>query len=412
MAIYENTLEEAKRTISENWANNRSKPNLFAHVQIRFGEKYMIDYTETYIRPGIEVLEDLMHKVDEICAGDEAETEDQSTVAIEENITLHQAILKKDLNKVRTLIARGDDIQAVDNDGATPLHYAAYLAHAQIAKLLLQNGAHVDAKNVKGETPLHEVAGHLHREGDEATIGILLDARASLGVQDNDGATPLHNAAVGGHYEAAKMLLDQGADIEARAQQLTPLHFSAYAGKREVTQLLIEHGADVFAEKDGKNPLYGAQQPSQSTQADKQAIILMLEQAMTAGIRTRPTTSTNPVNTPLEVRALVNNRQKLCIIAGAVLVVLMILFPPWLVTEHMGNGLFVGDYNIARTSSAGYRFILTPPSSESASEYLANLGHLKTSVSIAWLKLLIRLLAVVGAVTGLFFVFKSSALEK
>jgi len=298
MAIYKETLEEAKRTISENWANNESKPNLFAHVQIQFGEKYMIDYTETYIRPGIEVIEDLMHKVDDICAGDEAETEDQSAVTIEEDITLHEAIIQKNLKKVKTLIARGDDIQAVVNDGATPLHYAAYLPHAQIARFLLQNGARADAKNAKGETPLHEVARHLHQEGDEATIGILLDAGASLSAQDNDGATPLHKAAMGGHYEAAKILLDQGADIEARAQQLTPLHFSAFAGKPEVTQLLIERGADVFVEKDGMNPLYAAQQPSQSTQAGKQTVIQMLEQAMAAGRRTRPTRSTKESKTP------------------------------------------------------------------------------------------------------------------
>jgi len=61
MAIYRNTYEETKRTIEENWTSNGAKPNLFAHVRIRFGEKYMIDYTETYICSGIEVIDDLVH---------------------------------------------------------------------------------------------------------------------------------------------------------------------------------------------------------------------------------------------------------------------------------------------------------------------------------------------------------------
>ena len=304
MAIYEETFEDAKRIIEDNWNKNGSKPNLFAHVQIRFGEKYMIDYTETYIRPGIQVLEDLMHKVDDICDGIESEDNISSAIKLEEDITLHQAVIQEDLAKIRALICRGDNIQSIDNDGATPLHYAAHIAHASIARLLLENGAFVDAKNAKGQTPLHEVAGHLHREGDEATMVVLLDAGASLSAQDNQEATPLHAAAIGGHYEAAKLLLDRGADIQAHAQQLTPLHFSAYAGKPGVTKLLIERGADVFAEKNGMNPLYMAQQPSHSHESDKRAVVQMLEQAMARGKReARPTTSSQVTKSPSRVRS-------------------------------------------------------------------------------------------------------------
>jgi hypothetical protein len=67
MAIYKDTYDEAKNTILENWNSNRSKPTLFARVSIRFGEKYMIDYSETYIRPGIEVVEDLKNQIDGLC---------------------------------------------------------------------------------------------------------------------------------------------------------------------------------------------------------------------------------------------------------------------------------------------------------------------------------------------------------
>lgn len=68
MAIYEDTYDEAKNVIVNGWIKNRSKPHLFAQVRIRFGEKWMVDYTETQIRPGIEVIEDLIERVDEICA--------------------------------------------------------------------------------------------------------------------------------------------------------------------------------------------------------------------------------------------------------------------------------------------------------------------------------------------------------
>ncbi len=257
------------------------------------------------IRPGaiIELRDDrVVVSYPEKATDTDSETD--ADVALEDDITLHKAIIQEDAAKVRALITRGDNIQAVDNDGATPLHYAAYIAHTEIAEILLENGALVDAKNAKGQTPLHEVASHLHREGDEATMAVLLDAGASLSVRGNDGATPLHAAAIGGHFEAAKMLLDRGADIQARAQQLTPLHFSAYAGKPEVTQLLIERGADVFAEKDGMTPLYMAQQPSHSTESGKRAVVQMLEQAMAGGKRkAQPTTSTRAAKSPSRVHS-------------------------------------------------------------------------------------------------------------
>lgn len=67
MAIYQETYDEAKEVIINGWTRDQSKPQLFAKVRIKFGEKYMIDYVETYFRPGIEVIEDLKGRVDEIC---------------------------------------------------------------------------------------------------------------------------------------------------------------------------------------------------------------------------------------------------------------------------------------------------------------------------------------------------------
>ena len=69
MAIYENSYDDAKRVITNGWVQHRSKPHLFAHVQIPFGQKWMVDYTETYIRPGLVVVEDLRNRIDDICTG-------------------------------------------------------------------------------------------------------------------------------------------------------------------------------------------------------------------------------------------------------------------------------------------------------------------------------------------------------
>ncbi len=62
MAIYKNTYEEAVQFIRE----NRDRPGIFAHVEITFGEKYMLDYTTSLIPSNIRLIEDLRPRLDEI----------------------------------------------------------------------------------------------------------------------------------------------------------------------------------------------------------------------------------------------------------------------------------------------------------------------------------------------------------
>lgn len=62
MAIYKDEYDDAVAFIKE----NADEPSLFARVRIAHGEKYMIDYTETHIRPGIEVIEDLRPRLSSI----------------------------------------------------------------------------------------------------------------------------------------------------------------------------------------------------------------------------------------------------------------------------------------------------------------------------------------------------------
>ena len=51
-----------------------------------------------------------------------------------------------------------------------------------------------------------------------------------------------------GHLEVSRVLVDRGADVNAREKKhRTPLYLSAYNGHLEVVKLLLERGADVHA---------------------------------------------------------------------------------------------------------------------------------------------------------------------
>jgi len=90
------------------------------------------------------------------------------------------------------------------------------------------------------------------KKGDTARIEYLLDANPALvHAADSEGCTPLHCAAWKGEFNAASMLIDHGADINAQSSNGhyggTPLHAAAHGNHREIAELLIAHGADTNA---------------------------------------------------------------------------------------------------------------------------------------------------------------------
>ena len=71
-----------------------------------------------------------------------------------EPISLIEAASKGDIDTVRTLLAKGADVNAEDNDGNTALMASAKNGHTNIVQVLLKQGADVNAKTKSGETAL------------------------------------------------------------------------------------------------------------------------------------------------------------------------------------------------------------------------------------------------------------------
>ncbi len=90
--------------------------------------------------------------------------------------------------------------------------------------------------------------------------GVDVNSRDVFG--DNAG---LHWAARLGLTEMARLLIDNGADVNIRNDEgYTPLHWAAGEGQKELVVILIVHGADVNAHnKRGWTPLRWAEAQSQ-----------------------------------------------------------------------------------------------------------------------------------------------------
>lgn len=102
-------------------------------------------------------------------------------------------------------------------------------------------------------------------QGETASLDELLTANRSLvSALSTDGWTPLHLAAFFGKKDAARLLLNKGAPVNARstnAMENMPLHAAAAGKSTEIAKLLIDHGANVNARQHGGwTPLHAAAQ--------------------------------------------------------------------------------------------------------------------------------------------------------
>lgn len=154
------------------------------------------------------------------------------------------------LELIKLMIEKGADINAKDKLECTPLYYSIDLNSRKLMKLLIEKGADVNGKTNGGSTALRPAVWKAtHSKNDESKkqyleiIRYLVSQGADVNISEkvfNEPDETFLMLAVGaGDCETSKLLIELGADINAKnSQGLTALDIAKKKGHKEVVELL------------------------------------------------------------------------------------------------------------------------------------------------------------------------------
>jgi len=147
-----------------------------------------------------------------------------------------------DVSAIKALIAAGESLGSLGDN--LDLNGAAFHGHWRLCGFLIENGADPNHPLPDtGETPLHAALCTSDRVAHDIVLRVLLDAGADPNVKTRPsvetgcfmrdcrtrGETPLHRAAAFGSEETIRMLIDAGAQVDARdANGDSPLSWASW----------------------------------------------------------------------------------------------------------------------------------------------------------------------------------------
>lgn len=176
---------------------------------------------------------------------------------------LHWAVRANDRETVALLLAKGAKPEAVNRYGVTPLQLAATNGSAAMVRILLDAGARPDTANPEGETVLMTAA----RAGSVETVQLLASRGADVNARERwFGETALMWAAAENHADVVRALATLGGKVNDRSPVVaapelefpksggpnmpfarggwTPLMHASREGAIDAARALVELGAD------------------------------------------------------------------------------------------------------------------------------------------------------------------------
>jgi ankyrin repeat protein len=183
---------------------------------------------------------------------------------------LFKAVKANDVREVRSYLDLGMDPNSTNQQGYSVLMEAAREGHTEMVLLLVDRKARLNQRNAVGETALmlaafkgnldsvkllHGRGGELTNpgwtalhyaafQGQTAVAKYLLENQANVNARAPSGITPLMAGARNGHYDVVKLLLTQAADPSLKNDAgATALQWAAKGGNSDIVQLLKQAGA-------------------------------------------------------------------------------------------------------------------------------------------------------------------------
>lgn len=161
--------------------------------------------------------------------------EDNAFIAVEEgDVTKLKAALAQDANNLK------DSFKSHRN----LLHLASELGQNDCVAFLLENGFDIEAAttDLDGYHPLHLCV----RKGHLETTRLLIDKGADFNAKDKYQATPLHKACRARFIGIIRLLIEKGVDLNiGDNNDWTPLHRACASGDMDILDVLVEGGCNV-----------------------------------------------------------------------------------------------------------------------------------------------------------------------
>ncbi|KAL2768963.1 ankyrin repeat and SOCS box protein 9 isoform 2 [Daubentonia madagascariensis] len=197
---------------------------------------------------------------------------------------VHEAAVHGRLLSLRNLISQGWTVNLITADRVSPLHEACLGGHLSCANILLQHGALVNGVTTDWHTPLFnacisgsqdcvnvllqhgasphpesDLASPIHEAAKRGHVGCVESLIAHGGNIDHNIShlgTPLYLACENQQIACAKKLLESGASVNQGRGLDSPLHAVARMSSGELARLLMDFGADTQAKNaEGKRPV-------------------------------------------------------------------------------------------------------------------------------------------------------------
>ncbi|XP_033488399.1 ankyrin repeat and SOCS box protein 5 isoform X1 [Epinephelus lanceolatus] len=165
-----------------------------------------------------------------------------NVLTIDHVTPLHEACVGDHVTCARALIDAGANVNASTIDGVTPLFNACAVGSVACTEVLLENGAKPQSA-VYHPSPIHEATS----KGHYGCVEALVTWGADVDMDIPHLGTALYTACVCQELECARKLLREGANVQKGKSLDSPLHAAAEKDSTAVVKLLLDFGADINA---------------------------------------------------------------------------------------------------------------------------------------------------------------------